>query len=177
VATISLPAGADLARALPALAKGSFDAAIVNAGSEAVEGAIRAGIDLREEWPRIIVATSAGNLHSVLAGFKQRIVGFSSVVPNPEASQMIVVRELQSDAERYANSHAITFDGLEAYIAARVLVKALRGIPAGGRLAETLAAITNDDIGGFVVSFAKTRESGSSRVDVGVRARSGLLLR
>jgi branched-chain amino acid transport system substrate-binding protein len=168
---------AGLEAVLPALAKGSFDAAIINVSSELVERSVQSGVDRRDEWPRIMVATVEGNLQSVLGAFRSRVVGFSAVVPNPEASKLVVARELEADAEKYANAHAITFDGMEAYIAARVLVKALRKAPSTARLQESLAAITNEDFGGFFVSFAKGRESGSTWVDVGVRAGSGALLR
>lgn len=171
---------ANLASLLKKLGAGNYHAAVLNLSVKSVENIIEAGISNKEEWPRVLMTPSNGTLPAMVAHFKGRILGFSQVVPNPELLANPLSRDLEQDADKYASALALTLDGMEAYLGARLLVEGLRRSgpkPTPERLADVLAAQDQWLINGFRLSFAANRETGSDWVDIGLRSRTGTLVR
>lgn len=164
---------------LSKLAGGSYQAAVMDLSSQTVEAIAAADFHKRAEWPRVLTTMASGNLAALVGTFRNRTLGFTTVVPNPELSSTLLGRELQQDAERFSSGPALTFEGMEGYVGAKVLTEALRR--AGRRasseqLAQTLDTMGTLDLGGYAVSFEKGRSSGSDWVDIGLRSRHGGVL-
>ncbi len=156
-----------------------FHGAVLALQLPTAEALVDLQLGAREEWPRVIASLASPHLNTLLAGFKGRLFGFTTVVPNPEAGNLRLVQEFQRNMDTYGAGHAVTFVGMEAYINTRVLVEALRRTPrlTPEAVAATLSQLNDLDLGGFSVSFARQRNQGSDWVDVGVRSRYGQLMR
>jgi ABC-type branched-subunit amino acid transport system substrate-binding protein len=165
---------------LGSLRRGRFQALILDIGRESMEMIVGSGLEQRDEWPLVLVATASGGVQSLLGSFKGRILGFPTVVPDPEAGSVPFVREFQADAAKFGDASAVTYAGLEAYINARVAGEALRR--AGPNLqAERLAAALNGmvslDLAGMPLSFRPGRASASDFIEWVVRSRHGVILK
>jgi ABC-type branched-subunit amino acid transport system substrate-binding protein len=106
-------------------------------------------------------------------------VAISQVVPFPWDPGVPVVREYQQLLKE-AGSTDYNFSSLEGFIAAKVMVEALRR--AGKdltreRLVAALESMTNVDIGGFVVNFTPSNRAGSRYVDLTMIGRHGNFIR
>jgi branched-chain amino acid transport system substrate-binding protein len=93
------------------------------------------------------------------------------VVPKSDNSRLAVVRDLQTDATA-ANAGTPSVYTLEGYLAARVLVEALRRIPGKetpnrARLRKALDGMDDMSLGGFRIHFADDRV-GSRLVELGL---------
>jgi branched-chain amino acid transport system substrate-binding protein len=161
------------------LGAGGYHAAVMNLGLYGVGNIVNAGQADRPEWPRFLMTHANGNLTTLLPYFKDRVVGFSQVVPNPELLANPLARDLEQDADQFGSALAVTLNGMEGYLGARLLVDALRRSgpkPNSLRLAEVLANQDQWLISGFKLSF-HNRETGSDWVDTGLRSRAGVLVR
>lgn len=164
---------------LSKLAAGRYEAAFLNLNLQTVERLVDAGLADRPEWPRVLMTIANGNLQPLIGNFKGRVVGFTQVVPNPDLLAHPLSRELNQDAERYSGGKAITYDGMETYIGARVLVEALRkaGPKLGpDRLAQALATADGWTLPNFRVNFRDGLANGSDWVEIGLRSRTGALV-
>lgn len=107
-------------------------------------------------------------------------LGIARVVPDPRNRRMGIVRELQDLGKRLRGAaFEPTQAELEGYIAARVLVEAIRRCgtdPTPARIKSELESIRQLDLGGIVIGFSKHNHSGSSYVDVGIISRDGRVL-
>lgn len=162
------------------LGSGAYHAAVMSLSLATVERIVDLDLSEREEWPRVLMTMSNGNLAGIVPHFKNRVLGFSQIVPNPELGALPLSRDLDQDAGKYTSPHAITLDGMEGYVAARLLVEGLRR--AGprvtpGRLTEAFVSQDIWMLNGFKLSFAKNRETGSDWVEIGLRSRTGTLVR
>lgn len=94
------------------------------------------------------------------------------IVPKSDNAKLPVVRELQADATA-ANAGKPNVYMLEGYLAARVLVEALRRIPGKdatpnrARLRKALDGMDDLNLGGFRIHFAEDRV-GSRLVELGL---------
>jgi hypothetical protein len=144
-----------------------------------VRNFIDAGLADKPEWPRLLLTTSNGSLAPLVAQFKGRAVGFTQVVPNPDIPSLPLARDLEQHTYvSRVDPRAVTFQGMEGHISARLLVEALRKSgpkPTAARLAEALSA-QSWNINGFRVEFGSGRSSGSDWVEIGLRSRKGLLV-
>lgn len=171
------PAG--LEGTLRALGGGDYQAVLTNLAPHTVDLFVDAGLSARDEWPSVLMTTANGDLMPLAAGFKGRVVGFTQVVPNAELIANPLARELNEDAERYSGSTAVTPQGMEGYIGARLLVDALRkaGPKANAeQLFTALSAIDDLSLDGFHLAFGKGRKTGSDWVEIGLRSRAGFLV-
>ncbi len=171
----------------------SFDSALKALGSisglhavvmdlqpETIDKMSELNLPERPEWPRMLVSFASMSLIGLGGAFPGRIIGFANVVPNAESITMALTQELNRDAEKYSTGHAVTFIGFEAYINTLVCMEGLRrisGKPDAAKLTDALDKMGRIDLGGFVVSFAGGRDTGSDWVDVGVRSRTGHFLK
>jgi branched-chain amino acid transport system substrate-binding protein len=106
-------------------------------------------------------------------------VVMSQVVPPLDHIALPVVAEYRAAYAAERGREAYSPASLEAYIAAKVLVEAMRR--AGRALTRdslllALDAMAFDDAGGYVVSFSRTRRQGSARIYPMVLDRDGQLL-
>jgi ABC-type branched-subunit amino acid transport system substrate-binding protein len=164
---------------LNSLEKGGYHAAVLVLSLISSEWLIDQNLTIQHVWPRTIAAPTNNHLQTLLNGFKNRAFGFTYVVPNPEIQSNLLVQEFQRTMDKFGAGHASTFLGMEAYINAKVLVEGLKRSTdfSANDIKNALSGMQLVDFGGFRVSFASGRLSGSDWVDVGVRSRHGSLLR
>ena len=155
-------------------------ALVLNLGHEGLEALGRVPASAQAGVPSTIATMSSAGLTQLTRLFRERLIGYTSVVPNPEVTRLPIVRDLQRDADDFIGPEALTFEGLEAYLNLRVCAEALRRAgakPDGPRLAEAIAGLGSVDLGGFRIAFGRGKHHGSDLVEIGMRARDGRLLR
>jgi hypothetical protein len=155
-------------------------ALILNLGYEVLDTLDRLPESVRATAPFTVLTLSSASLTQLTHLFHERMIGYASVVPNPESVHLPIVRDLSRDADAYIGPDAINFEGLESYITLRVCTEILRRAGASTdrkRLAETIESLSSLDLGGFRVVFSRDRHHGSNFVEIGMRARDGRLLR
>lgn len=158
--------------------KAAPQALVLNLGSEAIEALSRLPDAARAGVPSVVATLSSASLTQVTRLFRDKLIGFTSVVPNPEISQLAIVRELERDADAYVGPEALTFEGLASYLHLRVCVDALRranGRFDGPQLIEAFESLGTLSLGGFRLHFGRDRRHASEHVEVGMRARDGRL--
>ena len=166
--------------AVKTMGAGGYHAVVVDLQPETIDKLSERGHTERPEWPRMITSFATTGMVSLNGAFPGRIIGFANVVPHPEAIAAPVAQELQRNAEKYSTGYAVNFEGMEAYINVKACVEALKritGKPDAAKLTEALERFDRVDLGGFLVSFAGGRETGSDWVEVGVRSRAGYYLK
>jgi branched-chain amino acid transport system substrate-binding protein len=177
-APASTPTALD--EALRAAARAAPQALVLNLGPSSLEvlgqrtDAAPAGL------PAVIATLSTAGLTQLTRLFRDRAVGFTSVVPNPEASQLPLVREFERDVDAHAGPEAMSFEGLAAYLHLRVFTEALRR--AGPRvdiesLTRGMERLGTLKLGGWQLRFAPERHHGSDFVEIGLRTRDGRVRR
>ena len=170
----------DPAATLRELAAAAPQALVLNLGPESLDLLTRHEAAWRAAVPLTGAALSSPGLTQLTRLLRDRLIGFTSVVPNPEISQLPLVREFERDADAYVGPEAISLEGLAAYLHLRVCVEALRR--AGNRvdgpgLASALENLGVLDLGGFGVRFGPRQHRGSEHVEIGLRGRDGRLRR
>lgn len=169
-----------IAAALQRLEPGAQQVLIIHLGINSLEALGRLDAARFTTIPGTIATLSSAGLTDLTRLFRGRMIGYTSVVPNPETPQLAVVREFLLDADTYIGPEAVTFEGLEAYLNLRVLGAALHRAGASvnrERLVQSLEGLGSLDLGGFRVRFGPGQHHGSMFVEVGMRARDGRLLR
>ena len=172
------PNEASLEAALHAVAQAAPQALVLSVGPDVLDALGRLPVVARDGMPPTIAMLSSTGLTQLTRLFRDRLIGYASVVPNPEVAHQAIVRELQRDADAYVGPEAVTFEGLESYLHLRLCVEALRhtsGGLDGARLSESIERLGVLDLGGFAVTFGRDRHHGSDFVEIGMRARDGRL--
>jgi branched-chain amino acid transport system substrate-binding protein len=109
-----------------------------------------------------------------------RGLGIAQVVPDPANRRTSVVREFQDNVRKYRDpGFELTQGALEGYIAAKVLVEALRGAgpnPTPAKLKQSLERLGSFDAGGFSIAFSPKNHSGSTYVNIGILASDGKMM-
>src|SRR5713226_10230113 len=98
-------------------------------------------------------------------------VAIAQVVPPPTRRAVPVVKEYQEAIEKQLGKKEFSFTSLEAYIAAKVTVEALRRTgprPTRESFMQALDGLHNYDAGGYLVSFSPDNHNGSSYVELTV---------
>jgi len=170
----------NIAAALQAAGKTSPQALLLSLGPASADALSRAGTASSEGLPLLVATLSSPGLTQITRLFRDRTVGFTSVVPNPEVSQLPLVREFETDADAYVGPEAVSFEGLASYIHLRVCTAALRAAgsrPDGRRLAEALDHLGTTDLGGLRLQMAPGQRQGIELVEIGLRSRDGKLRR
>lgn len=109
-----------------------------------------------------------------------RGVGISQVMPFPYAPRVPVVREFQQMMAKYQPGKTISYASMESFIAAKVLVEAIRRSGPNPTRAGVLAQLAGMDLfdaGGFRVGFGPEQRVGSRFVEVTVIGPEGRLIR
>lgn len=162
------------------LAKAAPHALVVSLGYETLDALDRLPLSARAGVPLTIATLSSAGLTQMTQLFRDRMIGYTSVVPNLDVTRLPIVRDLQRDADAFIGPEAATFEGLEAYLNLRLCTEALgRAGPRadGQRMGEALENMGTLDLGGFRLVLGRDRHHGSDFVEIGMRARDGRLLR
>lgn len=105
----------------------------------------------------------------------------TQVVPEPSNRATPLVREWQNDMKKYGGADAeLNQTVLEGYLAAKVLVEALRiagPAPNRKKLRAALESMREYDAGGVVIGFSPGSHTGSKFVELAIILRSGKLMR
>jgi len=176
VQRLRLPAPAALAASLHDAAAASAHALVLSLGPASLDALSRLGPAADEGLPPLLATLADPGLTQLTRLVRQRALGFSSVVPNPEASQLPLVREFERDVDTYGGPEAISFEGLAGYMAARLSVEALRRAGAQAEpssVARAIEGLGSFSLGGFPLNFSAERHHGSDFVEIGVRSRDG----
>ncbi|WP_114970815.1 ABC transporter substrate-binding protein [Rhodoferax ferrireducens] len=171
---------ASIEAAFRGIAQAASQALVLSLGNEVLETLARLPVAAREGIPSTIATLSSAGLTQVTHLFRDRMIGYTSVVPNPEVTHLPIVRELSRDADAYIGPEALSFEGLESYLTLRLCTEALRRTGPhvdGQRLGEAIENLGTLDLGGFRLTFGRERHHGSDYVEIGMRARDGRLLR
>ncbi len=157
---------------------GKYQAVFLDLGVEAFALVARLGQEASDRWPLFVTTFASGNVNALLTGFPGRVVGFTSVFPNPEVASIELTRDLQAHAERFSGGgQAVTFAGMEGYVNARICVEALRRAAAAGAtdargVLAAMNAMASVNLGGFLLNFSGSPSGASSRVEIVVRSGS-----
>lgn len=174
------PQAEALAVAWPAVEKAQPQALLLSLGPATLDLIGRSDLAGRRELPATVATLSSATLTQATRLFRGKVIGFTSVVPIPEISQLPLVREFERDADLYVGAEAFSFEGLASYLHLRVLAEALRRAgarPDAARLADAIEGLGTLDLGGWRVRFAPDSHQGSDRIEIGLRARDGKLRR
>jgi ABC-type branched-subunit amino acid transport system substrate-binding protein len=109
-----------------------------------------------------------------------RGVGISQVMPYPYSGKSPVAHEFQQMMAKYQPDKTISYASMESFIAAKILVEAIRrtgGNPTREKVIAQLEKMNNYDVGGFKVSFSPQNRVGSRFVEVTVIGPDGKLIR
>lgn len=169
--------GVEVDRLLVAI-DGRFDAATLDVSADTYFAFSVGGVGERREWPPIMTTLAGPSVRLLARSFRGRMVGFTAVVPNPERAAIPLVREFQKNVDKYVAGSAVSFEGLEAYINARVCINALKRTKSasGKELIAVLGDLREFDLDGFTVPVAARGVRTNHWVDVGVVSRQGAFL-
>lgn len=109
-----------------------------------------------------------------------RGIGISQVMPYPYSTLAPVAREFQTLMAQYQPDKVVSYASMESFIAAKILVEAIRrsgADPTRAKVISQLEKMNSYDVGGFKVSFSPENRVGSKFVEVTVIGRDGRLLR
>ena len=98
----------------------------------------------------------------------------AQVVPSPSRMTLPIVLEYRAAIEKLLGRPEYSFTSLEAYIAAKVTVEAIRRsgtTPTRESMMRALDAMSSYDVGGYHVSFSPTNHNGSKFVDLTIIGR------
>ena len=101
-------------------------------------------------------------------GPRGRGVAIAQVMPYPWGGASRLARELTELAKRN-NVGDVTYNHMEGYVSAKVLVEGLRGAgaaPSREGLVQALEGLREIDLGGFVVRFSDKNHNGSTYVEL-----------
>ena len=172
---------AEVFEAIRQIQTGQPDAIVAVGSSNAVAEFYKGYQALNKGVPVIALsAVDAGTMIKRVGAQAAHGLGVAQVVPDPRNRRSGIVREFQDIGKRLRGpGFEPTQTELEGYIAARVLVEAIKrsgNDPTPTRIKTELESIRQLDLGGFVISFSKLDHSGSAYVDVGIIGRDGRVL-
>lgn len=155
-------------------------AAVLNLGADSLQALGQRAVTAVPGLPAMLLTAPSAGLTEPLRMLRQHGLGFTAVLPNPEASQLPLVRDFGRDANRFGAPDAVTFEGLGGDLHTLVCIEALRR----GRSADTpanlgraLQACGRRPLGSFELNFPNDPRQGSQFVELGVRGRDGLARR
>ena len=110
-----------------------------------------------------------------------RGIGIAQVMPNPNSIAVPVVKEYHAAIKNYAPPGTeYSYTSLEEFIAAKVLVEAIRragSAPTAHKVQSALAGMSAYDPGGLPLHFSDTNRVGSKFVELTIINRYGQLVR
>lgn len=167
--------------AVSAIAGGSPEAVIMVSVNKAAAAFVK---KLRAAGSRAqLFSISVVNVKELVKNTGQELtrgIGVAQVMPYPFVPTTPVAREFLAAMKQYQPDQVVSYTSMESFIAAKVMVEALRraGPDAGReRIAAALEGIRDHDVGGFVIGFGPGQRVGSKYVEVTVIGAEGRLLR
>ena len=164
----------DIEAAVKEIAKGSPDVIILTtlykASADFVKLARRSGVSAQ------IASNSfpgASPLAKELGGEGAGVI-VATVVPPPTKRSLPIVQEYQAAIEKQIGKKEWSFTSLESFIAAKVVVEALKRAgprPTREAFMQALDGMRSFDVGGYVIAFAPDNHNGSSYVELTVIGR------
>lgn len=151
-------------------------AMLLSLGLETIDALGRLPPAAMENLPPMVLSMSGPGLTQQLRLMRSRVFGFTSVLPNPEASRLPLVREFERDVDALGSPEALSYEGLAGYLSVRVCAEALvraRGRLNAAGLASAIESMGRLHIGGFSLHFTPGRRQGSDHVEIGIRGRDG----
>lgn len=152
-----------------------------------VFGTPRAGSELLKQYRKaggaaLFIFSSASDAESVVAMVGPELargVGLVQVVPPVSRLQLPIVQEYRQTLAKYGPPDARpSSTGLEGFIAAKLLVQAIRRAgesPTPARVTAALASLGPVDLGGFVIDLSKVRGPGARYTEIGIIGDGGRL--
>lgn len=174
------PQSESLEAAWQAVAEAAPQALLLSLGPATLDAISHGDLAARRELPATVATLSSAGLTQATRLFRGKVIGFTSVVPIPEISQLPLVREFERDADTHVGPEAFSFEGLASYLHLRVLAEALRRggpRPDAARLADAIEGLGPVDMGGWRLRFGPDHHHGSDHLEIALRARDGKLRR
>ena len=152
-----------------------------------VFGTPRAGTELLKQYRQaggaaLFIFSSASDAESIVAMVGPELargVGLVQVVPPVSRLQLPIVQEYRQTLARYGPPEARpSSTGLEGYIAAKLLVQAIRragDAPTPARVTAALSSLGPVDLGGFVIDLSKVSGPGARYTEIGIIGDGGRL--
>jgi len=175
VALAPVPRGTvDVAKAIDAVAAASPQA-VMFIGQSKPAAALIKGIRAKGGRPQFIVLSVASGLHSDLGEGAEGVI-VSQVVPYPFTELgNPVVREYQKIVSAQ-DSGAFSYNSMEGFLNAKLVTIALQKTApplTRAKLIATLKSLTNEDLGGFAISYGPKNNLGSRFVALSMIRKDG----
>lgn len=109
-----------------------------------------------------------------------RGIGIAQVMPFPYSPSTPIAREFREAMATYAPDKIVSHASMESFVAAKVLVEAIRragGSPTRQKVVAALNKMNSYDLGGFKIGFTPDNHEGSNFVEITVIGQDGKLRR
>jgi ABC-type branched-subunit amino acid transport system substrate-binding protein len=137
------------------------------------------GLRLKGVSPQFFVLSVSSGLHAELNEPAARVI-VSQVVPYPFTELgNTVVREYQTVISQTADKK-FSYNSMEGFLNAKLVARALQkmsGPPTRAKLINTLESFTNEDLGGFALTYSKQSNLGSRFVNLTMIRADGTFAR
>lgn len=133
--------------------------------------------DNQSQLPPIVVSMADPSLVMTVPSIRGRMLGFTTVVPNPEASPAPLANEFRRVTAELPLS--TNYLGFEAYLNLRVVLDAIGGISGDidrAALRRQLSQMSDRDIGGLRVTPTGMGDKTVARIGLGVLSSAGYLI-
>jgi branched-chain amino acid transport system substrate-binding protein len=165
----------DVGEAVGILSKVSPEAVICNAAvkplGEFVRQMKKAGVPAQFLSVSFVGSPIVKELGAEAAGLIM-----SQVVPLPTKKSIPIVNEYQAALAATGSKAGNTFNGLEGFITAKVLVEGLKKTGKDltrAKFIKAVESVTDLDLGGYFVSYSPSNHNGSTYVDITVINKDG----
>jgi branched-chain amino acid transport system substrate-binding protein len=166
---------ADVGDAVGTLSKAAPEAVICNAAVKPLGAFVR---EMRKAGvaTQFLSVSFVGSPIVKELGAEATGIIMSQVVPLPTKKSIPVVGEYQAALGATGSKAGLSFNGLEGFITAKVLVEGLKRTGKDltrARFIKSVESIKDLDLGGYFVEYSPTNHNGSSYVDITVIAKDG----
>lgn len=144
------------AAALNRIRDGDYQAVVLDLSGFDIDRMAARNQIVSADWPSVLFTFADSALFSAAGVFRQQVIGFTSVVPNPDADAIPLAFELRRNAEAFQATYVTSFESMETCINTKVCVEAVRRAGGGDspeRVAQSLRGMRGYDLGGYTVSF------------------------
>ncbi len=122
----------------------------------------------------VAISNSSNSCFLKELGDKKQGVIVMHVMPSPFSPKFAVSREFRKAAE--AHKLPVTYNGMQGYLSAQLMVEALRHAgkkPTPASFVAALESTRNFDMGGFVVNYGSNERMGSKFVEATMISKDG----
>ena len=168
----------DVAKAIEDIAAAQPQAVLL-IGQAKPNAAFIKGLRLKGQSPQIFVLSVSSGLHAELQEAAAGVI-VSQVVPYPFTELgNAVVREYQNSISQTADKR-YTYSSMEGFLNAKLIVRAVQKTSAPVTRAKIITALesfTNEDLGGFAITYSKKSNLGSRFVALSMIRADGSFAR